>query len=169
MKRNSLVAVALACLMLVLALVLLVRPFDRRAPSLTVAAMDELLRSGDGYLRHRDTDGLMSLTVPGSRILGKRPEQTRMLLARAMRDVGPGGAELKWQGLAVAREGDGYQVSAEVQVVERGGTAQTTFYSGRVIFRMERVRYSRWLGLAEVEEWRIRDMSLAVPPLFSDL
>lgn len=169
MKRNSLIAVIAACLLLGLAFVLFLRPFDRKAPPLTSGAMEGLLRTGGSYLLHRDIDGLMSLTVPGARIMGKRPEQTRMLLVRAMRDLGPGGAELRWTGLSVTPEGDGYQVSADMQVLERGGASQTTFYSGRVIYRMQRVKYSRWLGLAEVEEWRIGDISLSVPPLFSDL
>jgi hypothetical protein len=167
MRRSSVVVLIMAGLLLAAMAFLYVRSFDTIAPPMSVQVATDLLNRGKAALERRDVEGIMELTAPDARLLGRSPEQMRTILNQAMAELGREHLTITWSDVSARQTDNTAYVSFNLQVGQKTAGFDATYYNSRIRLELQKVRIPHWFGLYSTEEWRVSladsDRSLDVP------
>ncbi|MCS6777250.1 MAG: hypothetical protein RMJ43_10635 [Chloroherpetonaceae bacterium] len=154
MQRRSWVLLGI-CMMLLLGLGAGYYLSTMAPPEFTDAEARQVLESMREAVRRKSVGQLMDYIAPDPevRIAGLRPDQLRVMLARAFR--GTGRLEPLTRNVRFQREGEMAVLEFDLEVQSRDVDMLSTPYSGHVTLRWKRVEVPRLLGLYRALEWRI--------------
>jgi ketosteroid isomerase-like protein len=158
MRRSSIVALAVACLILALGVLMWSLTSVRAAPPLTPRLAGAMLERGKQSIERKDVDAIMALFTEDARILQRTPSQIRGILEQTMKELGDGSLTVTYSRLDVKPTHDGALVSVSLDVSQRFANADASYYRPRLRLVMRKERKSRFLGLLTVEEWRISQL-----------
>ena len=124
-------------------------------PTLTQAQAERMLETLNTAVRRKDVNTMMDYVSPEpeTRLAGLRPDQLRMMLARAFRSTGA--LEPQTSNVTFADQGDKATLDFDLKVNSRESDMLSTPYSGHITLKLTRVSILRLLGLFHTQEWRI--------------
>jgi hypothetical protein len=124
-------------------------------PELNQARAEKMLEVMKDAVRRKEVSTLMSYVAPDSeaRLAGLKPDQMRIMLARAFRSTGR--LEPETSNVTFQNSGKTATLEFDLNIKSRESDMLSTPYSGRVILRLKQVEVPRLLGLFHGTEWRI--------------
>jgi ketosteroid isomerase-like protein len=157
----------MACLLLIVAGLLVLHSRDKKAPPMSQAYATEFLQRGVTAFQRQDVDGVMALMSPKAKILDRTEEQLRPPINQAMKEVGSNNLTAKCTRVEAQQQGDRATVSFDLEIGQHTKNSDITFYRTRMHALLEKQRESHWMGLYSEEDWKITnltsDSSLDVP------
>lgn len=126
-----------------------------KPPELTQAQAEKMLMVMNDAVRRKDVGAIMNYVTPesDSRIAGLRPDQLRIMLARAFR--GTGRLEPETTNVTFQSNGETATLEFDLNVKSQEADLLATPYSGHITLRLKRVAVPRLLGLYHAPEWRV--------------
>ncbi len=155
MQRRSWIAIALAIVCLAVAVLLVLRPFDVRAPAFGPSVVSGVMDQATDATRRADPAALAELISADGHALGMRRDQLRLTLARSMREVRRGQLYVEYRNIRMTAD-SGAQV--DVTVGERTQSVDIVYARTTVTLRFVRLTEPRLGGLYTVQRWVLSDV-----------
>ena len=124
-------------------------------PTITQARVERMLEEMNAAVSRKDVNTLMNYVSPESetRLAGLKPDQLRLMLARAFRSTGK--LEPQTSNMQFQDNGNSATVEFDLVINSKESDMVSTPYSGHVTLRLQRVEIPRLLGVFHAQEWRI--------------
>lgn len=124
-------------------------------PTITQARVEQMLGEMNAAVSRKDVNTLMNYVSPESetRLAGLKPDQLRLMLARAFRSTGK--LEPQTSNIQFQDNGNSATVEFDLVINSKESDMVSTPYSGHVTLRLQRVEIPRLLGVFHAQEWRI--------------
>lgn len=124
-------------------------------PELNQASAEKMLTVMNDAVRRKDVGAIMNYVTSDSesRIAGLKPDQLRLMLARAFRSTGS--LEPQTTNVTFQNAGDTATLEFDLNVKSKESDMLSTPYSGHITLKLKRVDATRLLGLVHAQEWRV--------------
>jgi len=163
MRRSSRFVLAFALLLVVGLWVLLGTSKNRGPDKMDQQSADAFLQSGRRMLEAGDSDGIMNLFAPDSKILGTDPDSIRSALVTAIEEMHGRPLTAVIRNLSVTQQPGTSFVTFDIDIDERQKGAAIHYFTSHVNLTLKKMETAHWLGIYRTTDWKITQMD-ADPP-----
>jgi ketosteroid isomerase-like protein len=131
------------------------------------AEAERFLRSGQALLAAGDTNGLLDLFTPDSRVLGSTPDKLRAAISAAMQELNGRRLTAEVRNITVKQENDSAFLTLDLDLNEKQKAAAIHYFTSHLNLTLKKVPASHWLGLYHTADWKISQLD--ADPSFGNL
>lgn len=131
---------------------------------MTPAVAKALVAKAQQAVESKDTNGLLSMFSDDADIMKRNPGEFREIVDTAFSEI-QGTFNMDVRAVNLDFAGGGARITFIMDLGQKNARMDAVYFPNtRIIAHLEKARTPRWLGLYEVEEWKVKRLE-ADPPI----
>lgn len=163
MRRSSRIALLSAVILLGCLGIVFLAPQDRNTAQMNSTTADAFLHSGRQMLEAGDSNGIIDLFTPDSRVLGATPERLKSAVMAAVQEMNGRPLTAVFRNVSVKTDNGGAYLTFDLDIDENQKGAVIHYFTSHVNLTLKKAETPHLFGLYRTTDWKISQLD-ADPP-----